>query len=79
MKKLTIAAATAVGMLFFATPVLAADYTVYCTGKIEIDTRTLAQMKSARGKAKVLKVFSNLTDAQKFAKQQGGVGATCQM
>ena len=67
------------GALFLALPCLAADYSVYCAnGKIEIDMRTEAEMKSARGSnVQTLGKFNNRTDADKLAKQFGGVGGKC--
>ena len=74
-----IFAMAALGVLLFATPCLAADYYVYCAnGKIEVDTRDEAKMKSARGSnVKLLSKFKNKTDADKFAKNLGGIGAMC--
>ena len=62
-----------------SAPAFAADVYVYCVnGKIEVDTRTPDQMKSARGsEPKTLGMFSSNLDADKLAKQHGGVGATC--
>ncbi len=67
------------GAICLAAPCLAAEYTVYCAnGKIEVDTRDEAQMKSARGgDVKVLSKFQYKTDADNFAKKLGGVGAQC--
>lgn len=55
------------------------QYSVYCAnGKIEVDSRTLDQMKSARGSGTCqLKSFDYKMDADDFAKKQGGVGASC--
>jgi|GEM_PF-1478801 len=49
----------------------AAKYTVYCTnGKTEVDMRTPAQMKSARGGSTYpLATFDYRTDADNFAKK----------
>ena len=62
-----------------SSPAFAADVYVYCvSGKIEVDTRDAAQMKSARGsEPRTLGKFSNNIDANKLAKQFGGVGASC--
>ena len=67
------------GALLIAAPCVAADYSVYCAnGKIEVDTRTESEMKSARGgKVSTLSRSSNRTDAEKYAKQRGGIGASC--
>ena len=67
------------GALLVATPCVAADYSVYCAnGKIEVDTRTESEMKSARGgRVSTLSKFSSRTDADKYAKQRGGIGASC--
>ncbi|MBX7218763.1 MAG: hypothetical protein K1Y36_02345 [Blastocatellia bacterium] len=56
-----------------------AKYTVYCAnGKIEIDSRSLEQMKAARGNnVCVLADFTALGDAEKYASQQGGKGSPC--
>lgn len=55
-------------------------YSVFCaSGKIEVDMRTLEQMKSARG-SNVCKFaeFTSLTSAQDFAtKNFHNVGASC--
>lgn len=63
----------------FSTPLLAADYTVYCAnGKIEVDMRPLDQMVSARGKGTyAIAQYKYRTDADKHAKSLGGVGAAC--
>ena len=57
----------------------ATKYSVFCaSGKIEVDSRTLAQMKSARGAGTcIIKSFDNKMDADKLAKSVGGVGASC--
>ena len=55
-------------------------YSVYCANaRIEIDMRTLEQMKSARGSSTCrLGEFDYLSDAQSFAKKNfGGEGASC--
>ena len=56
-----------------------ADYYVYCVnGKIEVDMRDPTQMKSARGsEPTTMGKFSHRLDAEKLAKQLGGVGAKC--
>jgi hypothetical protein len=77
----------AVGMAFalavLIPPSLAQSstkYSVYCAnGKIEVDMRSLEQMKSARG-SDVCQFgeFNYLSDAQSFAKKNfGGDGARC--
>lgn len=54
-------------------------YNVYCAeGKIEVDSRTLDQMKSARGlDTCLLKSFSYSSDAYTFAESVGGKGGSC--
>jgi hypothetical protein len=54
-------------------------YVVYCAeGKIEVDTRTLDEMKSARGSNCCVKgTFDYSSDAEKFAESLGGKGAAC--
>ena len=55
-------------------------YSVYCANsRIEIDSRTLEQMKSARG-SDVCRFgeFDYLSDAQSFAQKNfGGAGTSC--
>jgi hypothetical protein len=57
----------------------ATKYSVFCAnGKVEVDSRTLTQMKSARGSGTcIIKSFDNKMDADKSAKSVGGVGASC--
>lgn len=64
---------------FCAQNVMAQKYYVYCAnGKIEVDGRDPKQMQSARGSGTyVMSEFSFRMDAEKFAKQLGGVGAKC--
>ncbi|TGL63396.1 hypothetical protein [Leptospira sarikeiensis] len=54
-------------------------YAVFCAdGKIEVDTRTLDQMKSARGSnVCVLQEFDYSSDADNHAQSLGGKGASC--
>lgn len=64
----------------FALPAQAStQYTVYCAnGKIEIDTRTPAEMKSQRGACPMSQGFNYRSDAESFAKKNfGGTGASC--
>ncbi|MBQ9451964.1 MAG: hypothetical protein IJU65_01545 [Desulfovibrio sp.] len=79
MKNLCIALAICVFTLLCASESMASKYYVYCAnGKIEVDSRNPQQMKSARGgSAYVMSEFNYKTDADKFAKQLGGVGAKC--
>jgi len=89
MKTLTAAAMTIVAVaitcaLAHLVPLSFAQsstkYSVYCAnGKIEVDMRTLDQMKSARGSDVCqLGEFNYLADAQSFAKKNfGGVGSGC--
>lgn len=79
MKTLHIVAAVLALSLFCATGAIAGKYYVYCAnGKIEVDSRNPQQMKSARGSnTYVMSEFGYKTDADKFAKQLGGVGAQC--
>lgn len=60
--------------LGFALESSAADYTVYCSnGKLEVDTRNVQQMKSARGhKTYAMSTFKSRLDAEKFIKQLHG-------
>lgn len=67
-------------LAMFSTALLSGtQYSVFCAnGKIEVDSRTLDQMKSARGSGTCLiKEFNYLSDAQNEAKKMGGVGASC--
>lgn len=55
-------------------------YSVFCAnGKIEVDMRSLDQMKSARGSdVCMFGQFSTLSSAQDLARKQfGGEGASC--
>jgi hypothetical protein len=54
-------------------------YTVYCAeGHIEVEMRTLDEMKSARGSNTCVKgSFDYLSDAEKLAESLGGKGADC--
>ncbi len=59
---------------------LAQSYFVHCAnGKIEVDSRNLQQMKTARGSSVCqLGGFNFLSDAQSFAQKNfGGAGKTC--
>ncbi len=57
----------------------ATKYSVYCVkGKVEVDTRNLGEMKSARGSDVCLfRSYDYRADADKFANTIGGVGALC--
>jgi hypothetical protein len=58
----------------------AQSYFVHCAnGKIEVDSRNLQQMKTARGSSVCqLGGFNYLSDAQSFAQKNfGGAGKTC--
>jgi hypothetical protein len=52
---------------------------VYCANdRIEVDGRSFEQMQIARGSGICMfGQFNFLSDAQDFAKQFGGVGASC--
>lgn len=54
-------------------------YNVYCAnGKLEIDSRSLEQMKAARGNnVCILAEFSSLAEAEKYASNNGGKGSPC--
>jgi hypothetical protein len=54
-------------------------YTVYCAeGHIEVEMRTLDEMKSARGSNTCVKgSFDYASDADKLAESLGGKGADC--
>jgi len=81
MKKILIfTAAFSLALCLIATVAFGdSDYNVYCAeGKIEVDSRTLDQMKSARGSDTcLLKSFSYSSDADTFAESVGGKGAAC--
>ncbi len=55
------------------------QYTVYCANsKVEIDSRTVEQMKSQRSACPLSSAFNYRMDAESFAKKNfGGVGAKC--
>lgn len=77
---LTIAVLAAIAVAA-AAPVAQAQtkYTVYCaSSKIEIDSRTPAEMKSQRGACPMGQSFSTRSDAESFAKKNfGGPGKGC--
>ncbi|HPG50936.1 MAG TPA: hypothetical protein PLA65_11170 [Spirochaetota bacterium] len=81
MKKILIfSAAFSLTLCIIATVAFGeSDYNVYCAeGKIAADSRTLDQMKSARGSDTcLLKSFSYSSDADTFAESVGGKGASC--
>ncbi|MBO4312176.1 MAG: hypothetical protein IKX79_01865 [Desulfovibrionaceae bacterium] len=80
MKKLCIALAVLALPLFCASGAMASKTYVYCSsGKIELDNRNPQQMQSARGSGTYVMGpgFDYRMDAEKFAKQLGGVGAKC--
>lgn len=63
-----------------ATASAGTQYSVFCANdRIEIDSRSLEQMKSARGSNLcLLGSFDYRSDAQSFAKKNfGGAGASC--
>lgn len=65
----------------YAAAFQAAKYKIYCVeGRIEIDSHTLEEMKSSRGR-NVCKLteaeYDTLSDARTSAKRFGGVGAPC--
>ena len=77
--RLTLIACAAV-MAFPASSAFAqsTQYTVYCSGKIEVDSRTHAQMLSARGTPLCqFGSFSSASSAEAHAKNFGGKGARC--
>jgi hypothetical protein len=56
----------------------ATRYTVYCSGRIEVDSRTQEQMLSARGTPLCqFGSFSSASDAERHALNFGGKGASC--
>ena len=79
MKGIISALVLAMLTIFCAQNVYAMKYYVYCVnGKIEIDSRDPQKMKSARGSGTyAMSEFDYRIDAEKFAKQLGGVGASC--
>ncbi|MCR5813917.1 MAG: hypothetical protein K6G15_05460 [Desulfovibrio sp.] len=79
MKKLTGILAVLCFLVLSVQLSQADQYYVYCAnGKIEVDTRNPQQMKSARGSGTyMMSSFSHRIDAEKFAKQLGGIGASC--
>lgn len=80
-RRMVVMAIVAAAMTVFGagTALCKTQYSVYCAnGKIEVDSRTLDQMKSARGSGTcLLKAFDYKMDADKHAKSLGGVGASC--
>lgn len=70
-----------IGMIAGSSAILMSGtkYSVFCANsKVEVDSRTLDQMKSARGSGTcLLKEFDYLSDAEDYAKKIGGKGASC--
>src|SRR5215208_7123586 len=63
----------------FARCIQSAKYKIYCVnGRIEVDSHSLAEMKSSRGQ-NVCQLtnaeYESLSDARVSAKQFGGIGA----
>jgi len=79
MKRLGFTLALLLLTILWSSEALADKYRVYCAnGKIEVDTRDVKQMKSARGSSTyMLGEFDYRTEAVEFAKKFGGVGAQC--
>lgn len=79
MKRILLTLVLVLCASLWASDALADKYRVYCAnGKIEVDTRDLKQMKSARGNhTYMLGEFNYRTEAVNFAKKFGGVGAQC--
>ncbi|PJZ78466.1 hypothetical protein CH365_03925 [Leptospira neocaledonica] len=83
MNKLFIAlfaTSLVLAITFSSTNVIAnTKYSVFCAdGKIEADSRTLDQMKSARGSnVCLLKEFDYSSDADNYAQSLGGKGSAC--
>lgn len=79
MKRLGFALVFLLLTILWSSEALADKYRVYCAnGKIEVDTRDVKQMKSARGSSiYMLGEFDYRTEAVEFAKKFGGVGAQC--
>lgn len=83
MIRLATAAALALGFLVLeAAPAFAStSYTVYCArGRIEVETRNLAQMRQARGSnvCQMGQSFTTRSSAVRLAdRSYGGIGASC--
>lgn len=82
MKKLSFILAIAASVLYFSFSPRAETtmYSVFCANeKIEVDMRTLDQMKSARGSdVCMFGQFTSYSSALDLANRQfGGVGAKC--
>jgi hypothetical protein len=84
MKRLLFAALCTVlvmaGIIITRGPLMSeTKYTVYCAeGHIEVEMRTLDEMKSARGSNTCVKgSFDYASDADKLAESLGGKGADC--
>jgi hypothetical protein len=73
--------AAAIAAVLFAPAAALAEYYVYCTrGRIEVDSRNPAQMRSARGSGtcQMGPEFRFRSDAEHFARRNfGRVGASC--
>ncbi len=76
---ITFATAIAAPEITLRNPAPDSKYRVFCANnKIEVEQRTLEQQQNARGSnVCVLGAFDYLSDAEKFAEQNGGKGADC--
>jgi hypothetical protein len=54
-------------------------YKIYCvSGKVEISTKELTEMRAARGaQVCLLEAFDSFSEASQAAKRHGGVGGNC--
>lgn len=73
-----LAALALAGLLGFAGAARAEDYGVFCAnGRITIDSRSEAEMKSQRGACQFAR-FPDRSGAESFARKNfSGAGATC--
>ncbi len=79
MKKIFLALTFVALSFIFSNQAEAVEYSVYCAnGKIEVDNRNLKKMMEARGSnVYAMVTYNNMTDAYRFAKKVGGIGAKC--
>ena len=79
MRRVICAAVLAVTLFVTGAQSQTKRYKIYCvTGKVEISTKELPDMKAARGpQVCLLESFDSFSEASQAAKRHGGVGANC--
>ena len=79
MQKIVLSLLVVALVFFISTNSYAGKYYVYCVnGQIAIDARSLKKMKEEYGRnIYLMEYFYSMSSAKKFAKEFGGVGASC--